>query len=383
MTITPNYRLDRVTLLFVIVSLFSLLNLAFVVVKPNRIAKGEGKFVLDLLDQPMVWLLLLALIIWAGINLFLTDIKWRFISANTALVILLLTLGLVATQFATKPAVRITPASTFWGLFGVLSLSITDALIRLQLTPLKRVLVLGAYLIVGALLFKIGLFDNLAVMREFYAREPQFWAEGLRHLQLTFGSLIIALFIGLPLGVLSFQIPKIRNAVLQTLSLVQTIPSLALFGLLMAPLGWLAANSVWAKDMGISGIGAAPALIALVIYNLLPIVANTVVGLENVSPAVRDAAKGMGLTRLQRLGQVEIPLAFPVILTGIRIVLVQAIGLVTVAALVGGGGFGAFVFQGLGQTSTDLVLVGALPIVCLAFVAAVLLDALADSLKKV
>jgi len=114
---------------------------------------------------------------------------------------------------------------------------------------------------------------------------------------------------------------------------------------------------------------------------LLPIVANTVVGLQGVDPSVRDAAAGMGLTRRQILTGIDLPLAFPVILTGIRIVLVQAIGLVTVAALIGGGGFGIFIFQGLGQTAMDLVLLGAVPTVFFAFSSAVILDAVIDSIR--
>ncbi|MBK8454076.1 MAG: ABC transporter permease [Thiofilum sp.] len=374
-------KVDRVTLLLVTVAWLVMMTLPLLVVKPNRIAAGSSKTLLELLDQPIAGVLLLALLGWSLINLLTTQVLWRFLSANIALITLMMCLGLLATQFAVKPAIRITPASAFWIVITVFSLCITDALVHMRLVAWQRILVLATYLLLGVALIQSGLLDNLAVMREFYAREPQFWAEALRHLQLTFGSLVIALLIGLPLGIMSFQTPVLRGLVLQSLSLIQTIPSLALFGLLMAPLGWLAAQSEWAKALGISGIGVAPALIALVLYSLLPIVANTVVGLEGVSPAVREAARGMGLTRQQRLWQIEMPLAFPVILTGIRIVLVQAIGLVTVAALVGGGGLGAFVFQGLGQTSTDLVLVGALPIVMLAFVAAVVLDAIVDSLK--
>ncbi len=117
---------------------------------------------------------------------------------------------------------------------------------------------------------------------------------------------------------------------------------------------------------------------ALFLYSLLPVVANTVVGLAGVPRGANDAARGMGMTDRQRLFGVELPLAFPVILTGIRIVLVQNIGLATVAALIGGGGFGVFVFQGVGQTAMDLVLLGAVPTVALAFAAAVILDAVVE-----
>ncbi|MNE58085.1 putative osmoprotectant uptake system permease protein YehY [compost metagenome] len=153
---------------------------------------------------------------------------------------------------------------------------------------------------------------------------------------------------------------------------------MALFGVLIAPLAWVGANLPGASALGIAGIGPAPAFIALVAYALLPIVSATVTGLDNVSPSVVDAARGVGMTRRQRLFSVELPLAFPVVLTGVRVVLVQNIGLAVIAGLVGGGGLGMFVFQGIAQTATDLVLLGALPTVAMAFVAAILLDALIE-----
>jgi osmoprotectant transport system permease protein len=151
----------------------------------------------------------------------------------------------------------------------------------------------------------------------------------------------------------------------------------------MAPLAAMALAFPALAALGLSGIGAAPAAIALFLYSLLPIVGNTVVGLGRVSSAAVDAARGMGLTDGQILRQIELPLALPTILTGIRIVLVQNIGMVTIAALIGGGGFGAFVFQGIGQTAIDLVLLGAIPTVVLAFSAAVVLDALTDLTRRV
>jgi len=193
----------------------------------------------------------------------------------------------------------------------------------------------------------------------------------------------VAVIVAVPLGVLDHRQPGLRAAVLGALNVVQTIPSIALFGILMAPLAALAVAFPALAAMGVSGIGAAPAAIALFLYSLLPIVANTVVGLGRVSPAAVDAARGMGLTDGQVLRQVELPLALPTILTGIRIVLVQNIGMVTIAALIGGGGFGAFVFQGIGQTAIDLVLLGAIPTVVLAFSASVVLDALTDLTRRV
>jgi len=170
---------------------------------------------------------------------------------------------------------------------------------------------------------------------------------------------------------------------MNTLSLIQTIPSMALFGILIGPLGWLAANSNMLHELGIRGIGMPPAFVALFLYSLLPMVVATAAGLSHVDANISEAASGMGMTPRQRLFSIELPLALPIILTGIRIVLVQNIGLATIAALIGGGGFGVFVFQGLGQTATDLILLGALPTVALAFVSSVCLNVAIDLSKGV
>ena len=144
-----------------------------------------------------------------------------------------------------------------------------------------------------------------------------------------------------------------------TLNVIQTLPSVALFGLLIAPLA----------AIGLSGIGVVPALIALVGYALLPVVRQVVAGLDGVDAATLDAAAGMGLSRAQVLARVELPLAAPALIAGLRIVTVQTIGLAVVAALIGAGGLGDFVFQGLGQYAVDLVLLGALPAIGLALLA--------------
>jgi osmoprotectant transport system permease protein len=219
-------------------------------------------------------------------------------------------------------------------------------------------------------------------MREYAVNATRFAHEARRHVWLALGSLGAAVVVGLPLGILCHRVPRLRPGVLGVLNVIQTIPAIALFGILMAPLGALATALPWAGELGIRGIGAAPAAVALFLYSLLPIVANTVAGLKRVSRAAVEAARGMGMTPWQVLSGVELILALPVILTGIRVVLVQNIGMVTIAALIGGGGLGTFVFQGIGQTAIDLVLLGAIPIVALAFCAAVLLDALVEVMDR-
>jgi osmoprotectant transport system permease protein len=148
--------------------------------------------------------------------------------------------------------------------------------------------------------------------------------------------------------------------------LIQTIPSIALFGLLMAPLSELAALVPALGRLGISGIGLAPATVALTLYAILPVTRNMAEGLAGVPAATLDAARGMGLTVRQIFWQVELPLALPVILSGVRITLVQTIGLAAVTALIGAGGLGALMFQGVFANAGNLVLLGAVPIVLLA-----------------
>jgi osmoprotectant transport system permease protein len=258
----------------------------------------------------------------------------------------------------------------------------TDAIARLRPGPLARVALLAATAVVLIGTLRFGLFDNLSIMREYAVRASNFANEAESHVLIALSSLGAAVVIGLPLGILCHREPGTRATILQILNMIQTIPSIALFGILMVPLGALATAIPLLGSLGIRGIGAAPAILGLFLYSLLPVVANTVVGLAHVPRATVDAARGMGLTGRQVLTDVELMLAAPVILTGIRIVLVQNIGLVTIAALIGGGGFGTFVFQGISQSAIDLVLLGAVPTVALAFSAAVLLDALIDVLKR-
>jgi osmoprotectant transport system permease protein len=175
-----------------------------------------------------------------------------------------------------------------------------------------------------------------------------------------------AVLIGLPLGLAALRREQLEAPIFSALNLLQTVPSIALFGLLIGPLSALAKAVPGLAGLGIGGVGPAPAIIALVFYALLPVARNTLAGIGGVSPAAIDAARGMGMTRRQIFWRVEVPLALPVLIAGLRIVAVQAIGLAVVAALIGAGGLGTFVFDGLGQYATDLVLLGALPAILLA-----------------
>ena len=186
------------------------------------------------------------------------------------------------------------------------------------------------------------------------------WSELLslvqQHVVLVFIAILIAVVIGVPTGILLTRYRSLRGPVLGIANVMQTIPSLALFGFLI-PLPF------------IGGIGTRTALVALVLYSLLPIIRNTVTGILGVDPNVREAAVAMGMTGSQVLRQVELPLAMGVIVTGIRVATVIAVGVTTIAAAVGAGGLGVYIFRGLRQYDNNLLLAGALSAALLALAA--------------
>ncbi len=373
-------RFDKLGVVIAAIVAYAAFAAPFATLRANRIVPGEARSILEALPPTLGPLLLAVVVVAAVVALLKTPLVLRLAASVVALAALALLIG-VAGSFLTPEGnsfARISPASGFWLLIFAFTLLLADGLTRLNLSPSARIGVLVVAAAAIGLLLVSGSWNSLSILKEYANRADSFWAEGSKHVTLALGSLAAAVLVGLPLGILCHRVEKLRAGVLNVLNIIQTIPSIALFGLLIAPLGWVATHVPGAASLGIRGIGTAPAFVALFLYSLLPVVANTVVGLAGVPRAANDAARGMGMTERQRLFGVEFPLAFPVILTGIRIVLVQNIGLATIAALIGGGGFGVFVFQGVGQTAMDLVLLGAVPTVALAFAAAIILDAVIE-----
>lgn len=190
------------------------------------------------------------------------------------------------------------------------------------------------------------------------------------HFWLVGVSMLLAIAIGVPLGILLTRRPGWKGLVLGTNSVIQTIPGLALFGLLL-PLPWLGAR---ADRLAVT---------ALTLYALLPIIQNTYVGISGVAAPVREAAMAMGLTNRQLLWQVELPLAANVIVAGIRVATVFVIGLATIAAAIGAGGLGEFIFRGLAMVNNDVILAGAIPAAMMALIADGILALLQRKLARV
>jgi osmoprotectant transport system permease protein len=202
-----------------------------------------------------------------------------------------------------------------------------------------------------------------ALASYFWERRQDILALTAQHLLLVAVSTFLAAAVGIPLGIWLTRRPKLARPILGLAGVVQTIPSLALFGFLLPlPL--------------IGGIGARTAIVALLVYAMLPLLRNTYAGILSVDPAIVEAATGLGMTPRQRLWWVELPLALPVVLAGVRIATVVSIGLATIAAAIGAGGLGVLIYRGIAIVDNRQILAGAVPAALLALVADGLLGAL-------
>ena len=190
-------------------------------------------------------------------------------------------------------------------------------------------------------------------IRYFIEKLPEVYIALMQHIQITGLAVIIAIVIGVPIGIFIIRSERLSKIVLTVAGIFQTIPSLALFGLIIP----------------IMGIGIKPAVFVLFLYSLLPIITNTYIGIKGVDKSTIQAAIGMGMTNFQVLLKVKLPIAVAVIMGGIRISTVATIGTATIAALIGAGGLGELIFRGISTSNNNLVLTGAIPTAILAFVA--------------
>lgn len=276
------------------------------------------------------------------------------------------------------------PGLLLWGLSRTapLGMDFNPEAARMALGIGYYGIVMGIVLIIGSLpnkvgplvvmvgvilgLIVLGQVPMIGIVKEYQNYKTTFNAEFVRHLTLAFSSSLVATLPGILLGYWAYRQPKTSETIMSAVNLFQVAPTLSMLGLIMIPLSLLSQQFPLLKDLGIRGIGFAPAFIVLTLYALMPIVANAYAAFKQVDPAVLESAKGMGLTPRQILRQVSLPLASPIVLAGIRTAFTQNIGNAILAGLVGGGGFGAIIFLGLSQSASDLVLLGTLPVVALA-----------------
>ncbi|MGH9710879.1 MAG: ABC transporter permease [Candidatus Acidiferrales bacterium] len=196
----------------------------------------------------------------------------------------------------------------------------------------------------------------MSLVHFFLAHSDEILQASAEHLWLVVISMLLATIIGVPLGIAITRKPWLSKPILGSANIAETIPSLALFGFLL-PMPWLGARA------------DRLAIIALAMYALLPIIRNTVAGIQGIDPNIRDAARAMGMTGGQILVRVELPLSLPVLLAGIRVATVWTVGIATIAAAIGAGGLGEFIFRGLAMVDNRVILEGAIPAATLALAA--------------
>jgi osmoprotectant transport system permease protein len=362
---------DPVALLLLVVAVLALWRWPLLTFAPNRLLTGRGIPLADLLHG-LRWLLA------APACLLLSAPWWPPRRGARALQLLCcasLAAGLwaLAGQEAWQRAegdlealVRVSFGGAFWVLMAVLGLLYMQALRALASARTWRfgtqVLVALIGLLPLVALAVQGSLDTLSLWREYRNHQDRFDAALGQHLLLVLGAVLPATVLGALLGAWAHRQPRVRAGLMGVLGVVQTVPSIALFALLIAPLAWL--GRVWPAS-GVAGVGLAPAWVALTLYGLLPVAQATLAGLAQVPAGARDAARGLGMSAWQVFARVELPLAWPVFLGGVRVTAVQAVGLACVAALIGAGGFGSLLFEGLSGSAVDLVLLGVLPVVAL------------------
>jgi len=389
MPVSLVQRYNLVLALYVALAIGAAYGLPFLRVAPNRLLSGEPIYVWEVLQQqgsPWVVALMLAIVallcfaVWQPRRYITQALVFLAMAANLAGMWVLAGYFANSATQAENPFTRTALGAGFWTLFAMAWMIALDAIERLQLTTLGRLLLQSVFLL--PLLLTLNEGQHLSIAKEYANQSDVFGPAILRHLQIVFLAVVPALLIGLLLAWRMTRKQNLRQALFPVLNVIQTIPSIALFGLLMAPLAWIAIQLPALGRAGISGVGLAPAVIALFMYALLPIVRSALTGLEQVPAEAINAARAMGMSAGQLLWQIELPLAMPVLLIGLRTAVVQTTGLAAVSALVGAGGLGQMMFDGLFSAANELVILGVIPIVLLALLADTFFKVLSSLIKK-
>lgn len=340
----------------------------FVELRPNRVLSGDS------LTAPAAF----GSLAWVLLGLWLVALAASFVkpglfastvrgfSANAALVTATWLVVWRANAYVAEQGdvARVSVGLSFW-LTGLAAyMVIFSAMERIDARWLRMLIGISGVGAVAVALFT-GRLDALSVMQEYTINAEQFHTALAQQLAYTIGATGIALVVGVIAGVAAARNPRVEGPVFAVLNVAQVLPALSFIGLLIVPMAWLGANVPLLNAVGVSGIGWAPVFLVLLFWALYPITRNVFTALKTLDAGVIDAARGMGMKPFQRLFSIELPLAFPVVLAGVRIAAVQTTAAAILAALVGGGGLGQIVFFGVQQTATDLILLGVIPIVAL------------------
>lgn len=357
-------RVDKVACMGTSLGLASFLFLGYLTYRPNRLSSGTVLSVWEAIpfSEAVIFLSLLV------IMLLLSLVKGSHLTLNalTGLVA-----GMVIVMdfwFAGQAAstmiisetdiARVSLGPGTWTIAVVGYIVLFSSLRQLD-SKILRFAVSATAPFLLLFIISTGSLNDLSIAKELFFRKERFILELFQHISLAGLAVGIGTLVGVPLGIFAFRIKNGGRFIFFIANTIQTVPSLALFGLMIAPLSLLSEAFPLLREMGIKGIGWTPALIALTLYSLLPIIKNTYTSLSIIEHSIIDAGLGMGMSQKQLAYKVQLPLALPIILSGIRTASVQSIGNTTVAALIGAGGLGTFVFQtfSLGlQTASFVIL---------------------------
>lgn len=362
----------------------AMLSPRFFIIRPNRIVDGILMGSQQSLEGSYLLMLSFCVVMLASIF-----IKRRlaagfvgFAASMSAVIVLLLRVAnlsgnLSAQQFQDNVTV-INPALSLsmgfylmlLGLFFMMRASLLDITGKRWSA---NVLAFFCFLLFGVFLAKTGRLDNISIYIELTRNWSTIWYELGRHLKLSLLAAFVGLIISIGLGIWAYRLKNFENAIFKFINFAQVVPTLSLLALFMIPLTYLSNQAQWIRDLGISGIGFAPAFIVLVLYSLLPITSNILTSLKSTQSEIMESARGMGMTETQILWKVQFPLSIKPIFAGFRLATLQAIGNCILAGLIGGGGLGSLIFLGLAQSAPDMVLGASLMVVAVAAIADVLL----------
>jgi len=373
-TPVPSALALRLTLCAV--ALGGLLTLPWVTQSPNRLLPGQGIPALTALGSGAV--LVGGLVAAAAMAAIRRGKPWlSLMLVLAALAAALAMTGVSAERLLSgrPPSARVSLGPGFWvTLAALILLAFEEARATGRAGASAGVIgLLAAFATLGG---AAGLFDRLSLIVEWRARSDIVAAALGQHLTLAVAALALALLVAVPLGWLAFRSPRTDAAINAALSAFQVVPALALFGLLIPLLAALLRFVPALRGYGLGAIGATPTILGVALYLALPLIRGLVSGLRAADPDAVEAARAMGLSETRITAEMRIPLSLPVFAGALRVATVQSIGLVTLGGLIGAGGLGAVVFEGMSQLAPDLILLGALPVVALALAADAALSAL-------
>ncbi len=369
-----------------LIGILSLTVFGFLVYKQNRVDVNEINLAIwEVASLPVLigviccWLTLIAVSLTNN-----QKMKYiGFLAIGLLIVFYLFIAGSYSETAITKqnPYARISFGAGFWLSLLAISIIAVDLNNYFKSNPKVRFAFLTGISASIVIFFATGHLNSISVMKEFLNNPDKFFEMLNAHIFLSTASIGLAMLFGIPLGILAYKTKFLEKKLFYVLNIVQTIPSLALFGILVAPFAYLSSKIEFLQQIGFYGIGWAPALTALFLFSLLPVVSNTYTAFKTVPQSAIEAGVGMGMTHLQLMVKVQLPIVAPLVLNGIRVALVQVIGNTTVAAFIGAGGMGYFVQRGINDTALDLILLGVIPTVILAVIADSVMQLLINILK--